>query len=127
MGLNQILMSARAWWFLRIARNATIPADVGSYIIALRDRNQLALEEIERKRQSIIDQGATEGKMISTEAALKYVLEMKATYDGPDREQYVAELDQFADDFRKRHGPQVPVSEAYAILKDLEARFGRVE
>ncbi|HEX3437971.1 MAG TPA: hypothetical protein VHT24_14475 [Pseudacidobacterium sp.] len=71
--------------------------------------------------------GAADGKTISTEAALKYVLERKATYDGPDREQYVAELDQFVDEFRKKHGPQIPVAEAYAILKELEARFGRVK
>src|SRR6476620_11830896 len=113
MELGQILMPIRAWWFLRIARNATIPADVGSYLKALRARNQLAIEEIERKRQSIIDKGAAAGKTISTEAALKHVLERKATYDGPDREQYVAELDQIIDDFRKKHGPQIPVDEAY--------------
>jgi len=72
-------------------------------------------------------EGATAVKMISTEAALRYVLELKATYDGPDREQYVAELDQFIDEFWKKHGPQIPVHEAYAILKELEGRFGRVE
>jgi hypothetical protein len=66
-------------------------------------------------------------KTISTEAALKYVLERRNTYDGTDREQYVAELDRFIDAFRKKHGPEIPVAEAYAIFKDLEARFGRVE
>jgi len=95
--------------------------------MSLRGDNRLALEEIERKRQAIIDKGSVVDKTISTEAALKYVLEQKATYDGPDREQYVAELDQFIDDFRKRHGPQIPVAEAYAILKELEARIGQVK
>lgn len=127
MGLGQILMLVRAWWFIRIARNATIPPDVGRYLMTLRDRNQLPLKEIERKRQAIIDNGAADGKTLSTEAALKYVLERKATYDGPDREQYVAELDQFIDEFRKKHGPQMPVDQAYAEMKELEARFGRVE
>lgn len=127
MGLGQIFMPVRAWWFLRIATNATIPADVGRYLIALRDRNRLAIEEIERKRQLVIDKGAAEGKTISTEGTLKYVLELKATYDGPDRELYVAELDQFIDDFREKHGPHIPVAEAYAILKDLQARFGQVK
>ena len=127
MALNQILMSARTWWFLRIARNATIPPDVGRYLITLRDRNQRALEEIERERQTIIDKGAADGRTISTEAALKYVLEGKATYDGPDREQYVAELDQFIDGFRKKHGPEIPVADAYAIMKELETRFGRIK
>ena len=127
MGLGQIFTPIRAWWFLRIARNTTIPPDVGRYLTALRDRNRLAIEEIERKRQAIVDKGAADGRTISTEAALKQVLERKAAYDGPDREQYVAELDQFIDEFRKKHGPQIPVAEACAILKELEARFGRVE
>jgi nucleoside-triphosphatase THEP1 len=127
MGLRQILMPVRAWWFLRIARNATIPADVGRYLVDLRDRNQLSLEEIERKRQTIIDEGAAEGKSISTEAALKSVLKLRETYDGPDRDKYVSDLDQFIDNFRKSHGVQIPVDDAYAILKDLEARLGRVE
>ena len=37
------------------------------------------------------------------------------------------ELDRFIDEFRKKHGPQIPVAEAYAILKELEALFGRVD
>jgi hypothetical protein len=122
-----MFLRTRAWWYLRIATNATIPPEVGSYLIALRDRNHLELQEIERKRQAIIDKGAGEGRTISTEGALKYVLDRRATYDGPDREQYVAELDRIIDDFRKEHGPQIPVDQAYAILKELEGRFGRVE
>jgi len=58
-------------------------------------------------------------KTISTEAALKYVLELRDTYDGPDRDAYVAELDRFIDEFRKNHDAQIPVAEAYAILKEL--------
>jgi hypothetical protein len=127
VGLGRTLMPIRAWWYLRIASNATIPPDVERYLVALRDRNQVALGEIERKREAIIDRGAAEGKSISTEAALKGVLELKATYDGPDREQYVAELDQFIAEFRKKHGARIPVAEAYVIFKELEARFGRVE
>lgn len=127
MGLGQILMPVRAWWFLQIAKNATIPADVGQYLVTLRDRNQLALDENERKRQVIIDKRAAEGKSMSTEAALRSVLRLRETYDGPDREKYVSELDQFIDNFRKNHGAQIPVDEAYAILKDIEARLGRVE
>jgi hypothetical protein len=127
MGLSQILMPVRVWWFLRIAKSATIPPDVGRYLKALRDRNQLVVEEIERKRQSIIDRGATDGKTISTEAALKHVLKRKAAYGGPNREEYVADLDRFIEEFRKKHGPEIPLAEAYAILNELEARFGPVE
>ena len=72
--------------------------------------------------------GATAaGKSISTEAALKYVWELKTTYKGTNREEYVSEIDRFANEFRKKHGPQIPVDKAYAIFKELEARLGRVE
>lgn len=127
MRLGQILMPVRAWWFIRIARNATIPPDVGRYLMALRDRNLLALEEIEQRRQAIVDKGAADGKTISTEAAFKYVLKQRTTYDGPDREEYVREIDRFIDDFRKKYGPQIPADQAYAMFKELETRFGRVE
>ena len=87
----------------------------------------MALKDIERKRQAIIDKGNVDEKVISTEAALKSVLKLKAKYDGPDRAEYLAELDQFIDAFRKKHGPKIPVGQAYAILKELEARLGRIE
>jgi hypothetical protein len=127
MGLPEILMSVRGWWYLRIARNATIPRDVGHYLTNRRERGQSALEDIERERQLIIGQGAADGKTISTEALLTRVLKRKATYCGTDREQYIAELDQVIDEFREKHGHKIPVDEAYAILKELETRFGRVE
>lgn len=126
MGLGQILMPVRAWWFLRIAKNSIIPPEVGRYLTTLQGHNELAIREIEQKRQAIIDAGTTDGKTISTEVALKYVLDLKGTYDGPNREEFVREVDLFIDDFRNKHGTQIPVDQAYAMLKELEARFGQV-
>jgi hypothetical protein len=126
MGLGEIFMPVRAWWFLQIAKNATPPPEVRRYLMALRERNLLALEDIERSRQSIIDKGAADGKTISTEAVLKGVQELKTTYEGTNREEYVSEIDRIVDEFRKEHGPQIEVDRAYAMLKELEARFGRV-
>lgn len=123
MGLGRIFMPVRAWWFLRIARNTTIPPAVGHYLMALRNHNQLAIDDIERKRQSIIDKGAADEKTISTESVLRHLLERKTTYDGPNREEYVSEIDRLANDFRKKHGPQIPVDQAYAMVKELEARL----
>jgi len=117
MGFGKITMRVRAWWFVRIAKNTTPPPDVRLYL----------LERIQQRRQDIISNGAAGGKTISTEAALKYVLESKTRYDGPNREEYVSEIDRFANEFREKHGPHIPVDQAYAILQELEARFGRVE
>jgi hypothetical protein len=124
MALEKLRLSICTWWYLRIARNATIPPDVARHLMTLKESNQLALEQIERNRQVIIDSGAAAGKTISTEATLRRVLEIKKTYEGPNREEYVREIDQFIDDFRKKHGPQIPVDQAYDILKELETRFG---
>lgn len=127
MRLRQRLSGIRAWWYLRIAKNATTSSRRRKLPIAFRDQNQLELEQIERKRQTIIDKGAAEGKSISTEVALKQMLELKTTYGEPNREEYVRELDQFIDDFRGKHGHEISVDRAYAMLKDLETRFGRIE
>ena len=119
----QILLPIRAWWYLRISTNATIPPDIGRYVKALKNRNQSAIEEIERKKQPIISNGAAAGKTISTEAVLQHVLESKTKYDGPNREEYVSEVDRLVDEFRKEHGPQIPVDQASAMVKEIEARF----
>jgi hypothetical protein len=122
MRLGETVMHVRAWWYLRVAKNATIPSDVGRHLIALRDRNQLAIEALEQKRQAIIDEGAAEGKTISTEAVVTRLLK-KATYCGPDREQYITELDRIINEFRKKYGTHIPVDQAYAIQKELEAQL----
>jgi hypothetical protein len=117
MRLDQTMMPLRAFWYLRIARNTTPPSDVRDYL----------LERIDRQRQDVICKGAAAGQTISTEAALKHVLDLKINYDGPDREEYVSKIDSFANEFRKKRGPLIPVDQAHAILKELEARFGRGE
>jgi hypothetical protein len=80
-----------------------------------------------RKRPEPPPPRAAAGKTISTEAVLKHLLESKTTYDGPNREEYVFEIDRLADEFRKEHGPQISLAQAYAMVKEIEARVGRVE
>lgn len=111
------MMPMRAWWYLRIARHTAPPPEVAQYL----------LKQIERKRQDVISKGAASGKTISTEAALKHVLDLKDNYDGPNREEYVSQIDCFAKDFREKYGRHIPVDQAYTLLKEVEARFGRVE
>lgn len=66
-------------------------------------------------------------KTIATEAALKHVLALRNGYAGPDREEYVAVLDRLINSVRERFGSQIPLTEALALLKELEARVGRVD
>lgn len=84
-------------------------------------------ESIEQKRQQIINEGAAAGKTIPTDNVLKHVQDLKATYDGPDREEYVREIDRLVEEFREKHGPRIPVDEAYRMFKEIEEKHGKVE
>jgi len=79
-------------------------------------------ESIERGRQEIITEGAKRGETISTEQVLKRVEDLKSTYDGPNREQFVQDIDRITREFREIHGPQIPIDEAYGLLKELEQK-----
>jgi hypothetical protein len=65
-------------------------------------------------------------KTISTEAVLKRLLEAKTQYSGPNPEEYAAEVDRLADELRKQYGPQIPIDQAYAMVKEIETRLGPV-
>lgn len=166
-----LLLPARGWWYMRVARNVTPPPEVRRYLMKsgmkklhgadlspdaqfdiavaqlaaatdetgtfdemtgdlLQDalaRLGKAQQAIQQKKQEIIDTGAAEGKTISTEAILKHVLKLKTTYSGADPEGYGRDIDAFVEDFRRRHGPEIPVDTAYSLLRELEAKHGRVE
>ena len=76
-------------------------------------------DRIEKRKREIIDQGAREGKTISTERALRYAEELKANYMGPDREEYVREIEAVMAEFREKYGPEIPVDEAYRLIKGV--------
>src|SRR5260370_33892276 len=77
------------------------------------------LNAIENRKQEIIDQGAKDGKTLSTEKVLKRVEELRSTYTGPDREQFVESVDRLVVEFRGKYGAEIPVDEAYRLLKGL--------
>jgi hypothetical protein len=75
---------------------------------------------IEERRQEIISQGAKRGDAISTESLLRRLEATKANYAGPDRESFVAAVDDLAREFRLKYGDNIPVDEAYRIMKQWE-------
>jgi|ERR1700693_903463 len=79
-----------------------------------------SLKSTEKKKQEIIDKGAKEGKTISTEVLLRSVTRAKASYGGPDREGYARSIDEMMNAIHQRYGPEIPVDEAYRLMKDLE-------
>lgn len=123
--MNNLFLRARAWWYLRVATNKIPPPNVQAYLVERLAEVKRGLQEIESRRQEIIEAGARQGKTISTEKALQYVELVKANYDGPDREAYVREIDRVVQEFRAKHGPEIPVDEAYRIMQEIEARYGK--
>ena len=63
---------------------------------------------------------AKEGKTISTEALLSSVTRAKASYSGPHREQYALAIDEMTNIICQRYGAEIPVDEAYRLMKGLE-------
>jgi hypothetical protein len=47
------------------------------------------------------------------------VEDLKSTYDGADCEQYVQEIDLIIQEFREKHGQQIPVGEAYKLKHEI--------
>jgi hypothetical protein len=90
---------------------------------------ELIYKELVRNRASvkqIIDDGAKRGDTISTDEILKSIDDLKASYHGPNSEQYFAELDRFSNEFRQKYGTNIPVDMAYKILKEYEDEHGRL-
>ena len=84
-------------------------------------------DTFKQRQQQIINEGAAAGKTIPTDNVQKHVQNLKATYDGPDREEYVREIDRFVEEFREKHGSQIPVDEAYRMFKEIEEKHGKVD
>lgn len=82
------------------------------------------LAGLEVRRQEIIDQGAKEGKTIEIESLRQTIEASKATYNGPDRNTYIVEVDKLMESLTVKYGSSIPVDDAYKIMQNLEAGLG---
>ena len=120
----------------------TILALVGAIVVGLvvwllwhrqRVRNALAqrdgilkeLQEIESKRQSLINEASQRGVTISIDKALKHVEELRDSYLSSGNDAAAREVDRIIIKFREENGPEIPMEKAYALMKELEARHGQ--
>lgn len=94
---------------------------------ALRERGRLLqeLQEIERKRQGLIDNAAQRGVTISTDRALKTVEELKEAYRSSGREEAAREVERVIREFREQNGPEIPIAKAYALMQEIEGKHGQ--
>jgi hypothetical protein len=94
---------------------------------APRERGRLLqeLQEIERKRQGLIDDTAQRGVTISTDRALKPVEELKEAYRSSGREEAAREVERLIREFREQNGPEIPIAKAYALMQEIEGKHGQ--
>ncbi len=91
----------------------------------VRDRLLQELQEIERKRQGLIDDAAQRGVTISTDRALKPVEELKEAYRSSGREEAAREVERLIREFREQNGPEIPIAKAYALMEKIEGKYGQ--
>jgi len=93
--------------------------------LAQREEMLKELREIERKRQTLIDEVGQRGVTISTDKALKHVEDLRDSYASSGNDAAAREVDRIIQKFREEHGPEIPIEKAYALMKDLEAKHGQ--
>ncbi len=108
-----------AWLAARHLRAAARQAGVE------RARILKQLQEIEEKRQLLVDGAARRGSTISTDRILKHVEDLKETYVNSGKEEEARKVERVIREFREQNGPEIPVDKAYALMKELEDKYGK--
>lgn len=123
IGYFMILGALVIWVLIIYARTNKSPFTIAQLKL-VNDLNEKEIERIRTKKQQIIDEGAKGGESISTDKILERLDELKSSYQGPNPEQYFAEIDKLKQALREKYGASIPVDEAYKILTDYEQKYG---
>lgn len=94
---------------------------------AVSERNRILqeLQEIEKKRHGLIDDAAKHGVTISTDHTLKQIETLKEAYIASGHEEEAREVERVIKEFREQNSPEIPVDKAYALMKEIENKFGQ--
>lgn len=90
-----------------------------------RDRILQELQEIEKKKQGLINGAAQHGVTISTDHALKQIETLKEAYIASGHEEEAREVERIIKEFREQNGSEIPVDKAYTLMKEIENKFGQ--
>lgn len=90
-----------------------------------RDQILQELQKIEKRRQSAIDDASQRGVTISTDSALKHVENLKQAYVDSGQEEAAREVERVIKEFRKKNGSEIPIEKAYALMKEVEGKYGQ--
>lgn len=107
------------WLAARHSRGTARQADVE------RDQILKELQQIEEKRQLLVDDAARLGSTVSTDRILKHVEYLKETYVNSGQEEEASKVERVIREFREKNGPEIPVDKAYALMKELEDKYGK--
>jgi hypothetical protein len=82
------------------------------------------LKRVRQEQEEAISRGAQEGKAISVEALRTRMAQSKAAYAGSDASAYSKEIDKMLDYVATKYGSQVPIDEAFRLMRNLEEGRG---
>jgi predicted ATP-grasp superfamily ATP-dependent carboligase len=94
-------------------------------VVSERDSILQELQEIEKKRQGLIDDAGQQGVTISTDKALKQTEALKEAYIASGHEEEAQEVERVIKEFREQNGAEIPIDKAYALIKEIENKFGQ--
>jgi GTP-binding protein EngB required for normal cell division len=87
----------------------------------LRQSIDRRMKEISDEKDKMIAEAASKGGKIEIAALRKAMERSKAEYKGPDREQFIREVDYWILSLESKYGTAIPVDEASKLLDYLEA------
>jgi hypothetical protein len=76
-------------------------------------------------QELLISTVARRGFAVSTDHILKHVEDLKETYASSGLEVEARKVEQIVREFREQNGPEISVDKAYALVRELEEKFGK--
>jgi hypothetical protein len=89
-------------------------------ITVLQQRVNQELDALKKKKQQLIEKAASDGATIDVSSLRKRLDEAKGEYKGPDRQEYIQQVDLLIMSLEAKYGTTIPVDEASKLLDKLE-------
>jgi len=107
-----------------LERRRNAPEFTQDQRLLVRSLIQEKIDRLEKERQQIIDDSARRGVKISTDEILKQAEELRETYVKSGQEEEAREVERVIREFREQHGSEIPIDEAFRMMKEFERKRG---
>jgi LPXTG-motif cell wall-anchored protein len=118
-----VLIVGLVLWFRRRRNNQDFSPDQLHLITGVLEKE---IQAVRKERKALIDEAAKQGKTISTERALRHVVELRSQYARENRHEDVRTIDSLMREIREKYGPEIRVDEADRLADEIEQRLGSV-